>query len=132
MAITYTISDLAKEFDLTTRAMRFYEDVGLLQPERTGPGGRSRTYSARDRTRLKLTLRAKRLGLSLSEAKEIIDLYDSPRDTGMQLRKFLTVLAGHRGQLEEQMADLEATLDEIKEHEKEARTLLAKIDKNQP
>lgn len=132
MAITYTISDLAKEFDLTTRAMRFYEDVGLLQPERTGPGGRSRTYSARDRTRLKLTLRAKRLGLSLSEAKEIIDLYDSPRDTGMQLRKFLTVLAGHRCQLEEQMADLEATLDEIKEHEKEARALLAKIDKNQP
>ena len=60
---TYTISDLAKEFDLTTRAMRFYEDMGLLQPQRTGPGGRNRVYSARDRTRLKLTLRAKRLGL---------------------------------------------------------------------
>ncbi|MBX9935423.1 MerR family transcriptional regulator [Giesbergeria anulus] len=132
MAITYTISDLAKEFDLTTRAMRFYEDVGLLQPERTGPGGRSRIYSARDRTRLKLTLRAKRLGLSLSEAKEIIDMYDSPRDTGVQLRKFLTVLAGHRRQLDEQMADLQANLDEIKEHEKEARALLAKMEKNQP
>ena len=132
MAITYTISDLAKEFDLTTRAMRFYEDVGLLQPERTGPGGRSRIYSARDRTRLKLTLRAKRLGLSLSEAKEIIDMYDSPRDTGVQLRKFLTVLAGHRRQLDEQMADLQANLDEIKEHEKEARSLLAKMEKNQP
>jgi DNA-binding transcriptional MerR regulator len=132
MPITYTISDLAKEFDLTTRAMRFYEDMGLLQPERTGPGGRNRIYSARDRTRLKLTLRAKRLGLSLSEAKEIIDMYDSPRDTGVQLRKFLTVLAGHRHQLEEQMADLQANLDEIKEHEKEARALLAKMDKNQP
>lgn len=132
MAITYTISDLAKEFDLTTRAMRFYEDMGLLQPERTGPGGRSRIYSARDRTRLKLTLRAKRLGLSLSEAKEIIDMYDSPRDTGVQLRKFLTVLAGHRCQIEEQMADLQANLDEIKEHEKEARALLAKMEKNQP
>lgn len=132
MAITYTISDLAKEFDLTTRAMRFYEDVGLLQPERTGPGGRSRIYSARDRTRLKLTLRAKRLGLSLSEAKEIIDMYDSPRDTGVQLRKFLTVLAGHRRQLDEQMADLQANLDEIKEHEKEARALLVKMEKNQP
>lgn len=131
MPITYTISDLAKEFDLTTRAMRFYEDMGLLQPERTGPGGRNRIYSARDRTRLKLTLRAKRLGLSLSEAKEIIDMYDSPRDTGVQLRKFLTVLAGHRRQLEEQMADLQANLDEIKEHEKEARALLAKVDKNQ-
>ena len=132
MSQTYSISDLAKEFDLTTRAMRFYEDVGLLQPERTGPGGRSRIYSARDRTRLKLTLRAKRLGLSLSEAKEIIDMYDSPRDTGVQLRKFLTVLAGHRRQLDEQMADLQANLDEIKEHEKEARALLAKMEKNQP
>ena len=92
MANTYTISDLAKEFDLTTRAIRFYEDMGLLQPERTGAAGRNRVYSARDRTRLRLTLRAKRLGLSLTEAKEIIDLYDSPRDTGVQLRKFLDVL----------------------------------------
>ena len=70
MGITYSISDLAKEFDLTTRAMRFYEDMGLLQPERSGPGGRQRVYSGRDRTRLKLTLRAKRLGLSLTEAKD--------------------------------------------------------------
>ena len=126
---TYTISDLAKEFDLTTRAMRFYEDMGLLQPDRSGPGGRNRIYSARDRTRLKLTLRAKRLGLSLTEAREIIDTYDSPRDTGPQLRKFLAVLAAHRKQLEEQMADLEANLQEVKVHEKEARTLLAKIEK---
>ena len=129
MSSTFTITDLAKEFDLTTRAMRFYEDMGLLQPERTGPGGRNRIYSARDRTRLKLTLRAKRLGLSLTEAKEIIDLYDSPRDTGMQLRKFLTVLAVHRQQLEERMADLTATLDEVQEHEKEAVALLHKIEK---
>ena len=126
---TYTISDLAKEFDLTTRAMRFYEDMGLLQPERTGPGGRARTYSARDRTRLKLTLRAKRLGLSLNEAKEIIDLYDSPRDTNVQLQKFLNVLGQHRRQLEDQMGDLQANLDEVKEHEKEARALLAKAGK---
>lgn len=124
---TYTISDLAKEFDLTTRAIRFYEDMGLLQPERTGPAGRNRVYSPRDRTRLRLTLRAKRLGLSLSEAKEIIDLYDSPRDTGTQLRKFLDVLAVHRKQLEEQLADLQANLAEIREHEKEARSLLAKL-----
>jgi len=129
MATTYTISDLAREFDLTTRAMRFYEDMGLLQPERSGPGGRSRVYSARDRTRLKLTLRAKRLGLSLTEAREIIDMYDSPRDTGPQLRKFLAVLAEHRRQLEEQMADLQATLDEVKAHEKEARGLLGRLEK---
>ena len=93
MTTTYSIGDLAKEFDLTTRAIRFYEDLGLLQPERSGPGGRSRVYSGRDRTRLKLTLRAKRLGLSLTEAKDIIDMYDSPRDTGAQLQKFLDVLA---------------------------------------
>lgn len=126
---TFTISDLSREFDLTTRAIRFYEDMGLLQPVREGPGGRSRVYSARDRTRLKLTLRAKRLGLSLSEAREIIDMYDSPRDTGPQLRKFLMVLADHRRQLEEQLADLMANLDEVKVHEKEARALLAKADK---
>ncbi|GKS86774.1 MerR family DNA-binding transcriptional regulator [Acidovorax sp. SUPP1855] len=128
-ATTYTISDLAKEFDLTTRAMRFYEDMGLLQPQRTGPGARTRIYTARDRTRLRLTLRAKRLGLSLTEAKEIIDLYDSPRDTGVQLRKFLDVLADHRKQLEAQMADLQANLEEVREHEKEARALLLKAEK---
>jgi DNA-binding transcriptional MerR regulator len=127
MSLNYTISDLAKEFDLTTRAIRFYEDMGLLTPKREGVGGRSRVYSARDRTRLKLTLRAKRLGLSLTEAKDIITLYDSPRDTGVQLQKFLSVLAAHKVELEEQMTDLQANLDEVKAHEKEAKSLLAKI-----
>ncbi len=126
---SYSISDLAREFDLTTRAIRFYEDMGLLQPQRAGPGGRIRVYSARDRTRLKLTLRAKRLGLSLTEAREIIDMYDSPRDTGPQLKKFLIVLAAHRKALEEQMADLLANLDEVKTHEREARALLSKSEK---
>jgi DNA-binding transcriptional MerR regulator len=101
----------------------------LLQPERTGVGGRVRIYSARDRTRLRLTLRAKRLGLSLTEAKEIIDLYDSPRDTGVQLKKFLDVLAVHRKQLEAQLADLQANLEEVRDHEKEARALLLKSEK---
>lgn len=128
MTTTYTIGDLAREFDLTTRAIRFYEDLGLLEPERSGPGGRNRVYSVRDRTRLKLTLRAKRLGLSLTEARDIIDMYDSPRDTGAQLGKFLDVLALHRKQIEEQMADLQANLDEIKVHQREARALLAKVD----
>jgi DNA-binding transcriptional MerR regulator len=129
MANQYSISDLAKEFDLTTRAIRFYEDMGLLEPERSGPGGRNRIYSARDRTRLKLTLRAKRLGLSLKEGKELIDMYDSPRDTGPQLKKFLIVLAEHRRQLESQLADLHATLEEVKTHEKEARNLLSRVEK---
>ena len=130
MANHYTISDLAKEFDLTTRAIRFYEDMGLLQPERSGPGGRNRVYSHRDRTRLKLTLRAKRLGLSLTEAKDLIAMYDSPRDTVPQLRKFLVVLAEHRQQLEAQLAELQATLDEVKAHEKESRALLNRLGKS--
>ena len=129
MATTYTISDLAKEFDLTTRAIRFYEDLGLLQPQREGPGGRNRVYSARDRTRLKLTLRAKRLGLTLTEARDIIDSYDSPRDTVPQLRKFLAVLADHRKKLQDQLTDLQANLDEIRLHEKEAKVLLHKAEK---
>ena len=129
MANNYTISDLAKEFDLTTRAIRFYEDMGLLQPERSGAGGRNRVYSSRDRARLRLTLRAKRLGLTLTEAKEILDLYDSPRDTGVQLRKFLDVLTVHRKQLEAQMADLQATLVEVREQEAEAKTLLKKSER---
>ena len=132
MAPTYSISDLAKEFDLTTRAMRFYEDMGLLQPERNGPGGRSRVYSGRDRARLKLTLRAKRLGLSLTEAKDIIDMYDSPRDNAAQLEKFLQVLAIHQQQLEAQMMDLQANMDELKVHQREAKAMLAKAVKVEP
>ena len=132
MSTTFSIGDLAREFDLTTRAIRFYEDLGLLQPERTGPLGRNRVYSVRDRTRLKLTLRAKRLGLSLTEAKDIIETYDSPRDTGMQLTKFLAVLDVHRARIEEQMADLQANLDEIKVHQREARALLAKAQTPSP
>jgi DNA-binding transcriptional MerR regulator len=119
---SFTIGELAKEFDLTTRAIRFYEDCGLLSPLRSG---RTRVYSARDRTRLKLTLRGKRLGLTLAEVKELVDMYESPRDTQPQLKKFLAVLAAHRAQLEQQLADLHANLAEVRVHEKEARRLLA-------
>ena len=130
MASTYSIRDLAKEFDLTTRAIRFYEDMGLLQPERSGAGGRNRVYSARDRTRLRLTLRAKRLGLTLTEAKDLLDLYESPRDTVLQLRKLQEVLKEHRRQLEARLADLQATLAELQEQEREAAALLKKHEKN--
>ncbi len=121
MTKTLTIGELALEFDLTTRAIRFYEDCGLLSPARRG---RTRVYSQRDRTRLKLTLRGKRLGLTLAQVKELVDMYESPRDTQPQLRKFLTVLAVHRQQLEQQMADLKATLDEVCAQEREARRLI--------
>jgi len=119
---TFTIGELAREFGVTTRAIRFYEDCGLLEPSRSG---RNRVYSARDRTRLRLTLRGKRLGLTLAEVKELVDMYESPRDTQPQLKKFLAVLAAHRAQLEQQLADLHANLDEVRAHEKEARRLLA-------
>ncbi len=76
---TFTIGELAREFGVTTRAIRFYEDCGLLEPERAG---RQRVYSVRDRTRLKLTLRGKRLGLKLAEVRELVDMYESRRDTG--------------------------------------------------
>lgn len=123
---TFSITELAQEFDLTPRAIRFYEDMSLLTPTRAGAGGRMRVYTQRDRTRLKLTLRGKRLGLSLQEVKELMDMYDSPRDTGPQLRKFLQVLSLHRAQLEQQMADLKITLEEVKSQEAQARRLLKK------
>ena len=129
MSSTFTIGELAREFDLTTRAIRFYEDCGLITPQRSG---RNRVYTLRDRTRLKLTLRGKRLGLTLAEVKELVDMYESPRDTQPQLKKFLVVLATHREQLEQQMADLDATLDEVRAHEKEARRLLALGLKKEP
>jgi len=125
-APTFAIGELAREFDLTTRAIRFYEDCGLLAPQRRG---RQRVYSLRDRTRLKLTLRGKRLGLTLAEVKELVDMYESPRDTQPQLKKFLVVLATHREQLEQQLADLQATLAEVREQEREARRLLAEGQK---
>ena len=115
------IGDLAREFDLTTRAIRFYEDCGLLAPQRHG---RTRVYSARDRTRLKLTLRGKRLGLTLAQVKELVDMYESPRDSAPQLRKFLVVLTAHRAELEQRMADLGATLAEVRAQEREANRLL--------
>ena len=83
-------------------------------------------YSARERARLRLTLRAKRLGLSLTQAKDIIDMYDSPRDTAPQLEKFVEVLASHRQQLESQLEEIQANLDEVKQHEREAKALLNK------
>jgi DNA-binding transcriptional MerR regulator len=116
-----TITELAAEFDITPRAIRFYEDVGLLTPSRAG---RNRVYSQRDRTRLKLTLRGKRLGLSLQEIKRLVDMYESPADTAPQLQAFLAVLAEHRRLLEQQSEDIEALLAEIEQHEARCRNLL--------
>ncbi|MFM8546708.1 MAG: MerR family transcriptional regulator [Betaproteobacteria bacterium] len=121
---TYSIGELAREFGVTPRTIRFYEDQGLLAPRRVGAGARQRSYSGRDRTRLKLTLRGKRLGLALSEIRDLIDMYDSPADTAAQLTRFLEVLGRHRHSLEQQLSDLHETLAEIRSHEARARQLL--------
>ena len=120
-AKSFTITELAAEFDVTPRAIRFYEDVGLLEPTRSG---RNRVYSQRERTRLKLTLRGKRLGLSLQEIKQLVDMYDSPSDTQPQLEAFLSVLRSHRQQIELQLEDIRVTLEEIAQHEARCERLL--------
>ncbi|WPB58000.1 MerR family DNA-binding transcriptional regulator [Xylophilus sp. GOD-11R] len=130
VVVTYSIGELAREFDLTTRAIRFYEDVGLIQPARQGANSRTRVYSARDRARLMLTLRAKRLGLSLTEARELLDMYDGPQDTAAQLQRLLELLAAHRGELEARMAELQTDIDEIRARERKARGQLAKAQRN--
>ena len=103
----YSISELAREFDVTARAIRIYETAGLLAPRRAG---QRRIYSPRDRTRLKLTLRGKRLGLALAEIREIVDMYDSGGDERPQLEKFLAALQAHRQQLEQKREDIDAQL----------------------
>ena len=119
---TYTISELAREFGITARTIRFYEDLGLLAPTREG---RNRVYSPRDRTRLKLTLRGKRLGFSLQEIKQLVTMDDTDSDTVPQLEAFLGVLAAHKQQLTQQLDDIRVTLDELALHEGRCRELLA-------
>ena len=117
----FSISELAREFDVTPRAIRFYEDQGLLAPRREG---QRRIYTPRDRTRLKLTLRGKRLGLTLSEIRELIDMYEPGRDQRPQLERFLDVLETHKASLLQQRADIEAQLSEIQAFEKRVRKQL--------
>jgi DNA-binding transcriptional MerR regulator len=117
----YSIGELAAEFDVTPRAIRFYESEGLLAPRREG---QRRIYTSRDRTRLKLTLRGKRLGLTLSEIRDLIDMYEPGRDERPQLERFLAVLQAHRSALERQREDVEAQLAEIAAFEKRTRKQL--------
>ena len=119
----FSISELAREFDVTPRAIRFYEDQGLLAPRRDG---QRRIYTPRDRTRLKLTLRGKRLGLTLAEIRELIDMYEPGRDERPQLERFRQVLETHRKSLVQQRADIEAQLAEIQTFEKRVHQQLKK------
>ncbi len=119
--ITYTISELAHEFALTTRAIRFYEDEGMLSPERRG---RARVYRERERVRLKLILRGKRLGLALAEIRELLDLYEVGRNERAQLSMFISMLAERRHRLLQQREDIDAVLVEIDGIERECRRRL--------
>ena len=117
----FTISDLAREFALTTRAIRFYEDEGLLAPLRQG---RARIYTERERVRVKLILRGKRLGLSLSEIRELFDLYAVARNERPQLAKFVQMLSDRRVMLQQQRDDIDAVLGEIAVLERDCRRRL--------
>ncbi|WP_353151308.1 MerR family DNA-binding transcriptional regulator [Pollutimonas bauzanensis] len=119
---TWTISELAQEFAITPRTIRFYEDQGIVSPSREG---RNRIYHARDRTRLKLALRGKRLGLQLAEILSLIDMYDGPGDTVAQLRHYMSVLEKHRSVMEQQRKDIDDTLQEISRQQANCETLLA-------
>ena len=123
---SFTITDLANEFALTTRAIRFYEDQGLLSPERRGT---RRIYSQRERVRLKLVLRGKRLGMSLADIAVILDLYDVDHNERPQLVKFLEVLAARRVLLEQQREDIDVVLEEISTIERDSKKRLKNLPK---
>ncbi len=117
----YSIGDLAREFDVTHRTIRFYEDRGLLSPKRIGS---RRVYSKRDQVRLRLILRGKRLGFSLAEVREMLELYDSAPDERPQLEKFTAALAARREQLERQREEIDEVLGEIRAFERQSKKLL--------
>jgi DNA-binding transcriptional MerR regulator len=121
---TWTIRDVADEFGITHRTVRHYEDLGLITPERRGT---TRIYHRRDRTRLALILRGKRLGFPLEEIRTIIDLYDRPRGRSSQLEYVLGQIDERRRDLEQRRQDLEDALTELGEFERRCREDLSKL-----
>lgn len=119
---TYSISELAKEFDITTRSIRFYEDQGLVMPLRKG---QTRIYSNRDRVRLKLILRGKRLGFSLAETGQLFELYDVDKSSVTQLNTMLKLIEQKKVELHQQMDDIKVVLMELVTVEKRCRDILA-------
>ncbi len=119
---TYSISELASEFGITTRTIRFYEERGYLSPKRDGTG---RIYSAPDRTSLRLILRGKRLGLSLDETADLIKMYGSPRNNRKQLEMFVSWIGEKRTDLERKRKDLEVMLNDLQSVEDKCQLALA-------
>ncbi|MBT3400532.1 MAG: MerR family DNA-binding transcriptional regulator [Rhodospirillaceae bacterium] len=124
MKQTFSISDLAREFDITPRTIRHYEAEGLITPARDG---QRRIYSGRDRVRLALVLRGKRLGFSLAEAKEIIDLYSAPQGEAFQLRTLLEKLDEKREMLEDKRRDLDAAISNMDKYAARCRDRLGEV-----
>lgn len=125
MSQTYSIRDLADEFDITTRTIRFYEAEGMLQPRREG---QTRIYSPQDRVTLKLILRGKRLGLSLAQSRELIDMYtpgQTPEANRPQLEKLLAVIEDRRAHLRQQLHDIERMMEDLDDAELKAREALS-------
>lgn len=122
---TYSIGDLAREFDITTRSIRFYEDQGLLAPARQG---QTRLYTNKDRVRLKLILRGKRLGFSLAETKRLFDLYDLENSSARQLYTVFELIADKRLSLQQQLEDIKVLLVELSNLEERCRDELAEIE----
>ncbi len=127
MTTHFTISDLAREFNITTRAIRFYEDEGLISPKRDG---QKRLYTQRDRVRLMLILRGRRLGFSLKEIAEIIDLYDREPGEQGQLRLFLAKIAERRQLLKQQQEDIKQTLSELDQVEANVQRRLGELQQH--
>lgn len=125
MAVSYSISDLAREFDVTTRTIRFYEEKGLLSPQREGT---RRIYTPADRTKLRLILRGKRLGLTLDESAEIILMYGSPGNNRRQLEKLITKIRDRKAELERQQQELKLLLNDLAEAEHKAAAALSELD----
>jgi DNA-binding transcriptional MerR regulator len=122
---TFAISDLAREFGITPRTIRFWEDQGILSPEREG---NKRVFTRRDRARLKMALRGKRLGLSLAEIKDLIGMYNSTDDETPQLLECLRVMSSRRAALEQQREDIEAMLAEISQFQSLCQQELTRRD----
>lgn len=118
---TYSISELSREFDITTRSIRFYEDQGLLTPQRNG---QTRIYSKRDRVRLKLILRGKRLGFSLAETGQLFELYDADKSSVTQLSTMLKLIEHKKAELHQQLDDIKVVLMELVTVEKRCRETL--------